>query len=192
SRSSGTNTRRGRPPVPDGRRSQPSCVIVIDESGPRYNWSNAMPSRKLATRAALLGLIAAACLGTGPRLAPIAGGPPRPPSDEQVASAQGTSDLLLATLFAALTQEFNETTADNVEQGKRSISLVFNDKNKDMRLVGTFGPLRENDRPRDDFERAALQRALTGQPYTAVERNDDQWVYRRSVPLTNFPVDSAL
>ena len=65
-----------------------------------------------------------------------AGGPPRPPSDGQVAFAQRTSDLLLATLFAALTQEFDETRPDNVEEGKRSISLVFNDRNEDMRLVG--------------------------------------------------------
>jgi hypothetical protein len=32
-------------------------------------------------------------------------------------------------LFAVLTQEFDETTVDNVEEGKRSIALVFNDRN---------------------------------------------------------------
>ena len=57
-------------------------------------------------------------------------------------SAQKTSDLMLNTLFAALTQEFAETTADNVELGQKSISLIFNDKNKDMRLVGMLNPLR--------------------------------------------------
>ena len=41
-----------------------------------------------------------------------------PPGAEDVAFAQRTSDLLLNTLFAALTQEFDETTADNVEEGK--------------------------------------------------------------------------
>src|SRR5262249_47799163 len=61
-----------------------------------------------------------------------------------------------------------------------------------MRLVGTFGPLRENDRPRDAFERAALERALTGQPSTTVQRDDDQWYYRRSIPLSNFRMECAL
>ena len=116
----------------------------------------------------------------------------RPPTDEQVAFASRTSDLLLNTLFAALTQEFNETVAANVEEGKRSISLVFNDANKDLRLVGTRGPLRENDRPRDDFERTALGLALTGQNHTAVERDDGGWFYRRSIALSNFRAECAL
>jgi hypothetical protein len=113
------------------------------------------------------------------------------PSSEQVAFAQRTSDLMLATLFAALTQEFDETTVDNVEEGKHSISLVFNDKNKDMRLVGTLDPLQASNRPRDSFERKAHLLALTGQPYTAVERVDDEWYYRRSVPLSNFRAECA-
>jgi hypothetical protein len=96
------------------------------------------------------------------------------------------------TLFAALTQEFNETTADNVEQGKQSISLIFNDQNKDMRLVGTYGPLRENDRPRDNFEFQANALALAGQAYTSVQKVDNQWYYRRSIPLSNFRAECAL
>ena len=152
-----------------------------------------MNPRRLVTRGPLVvGLIAVMGLGTGLTFTVVAGGGHRPPSDEQVAFAQRASDLLLATLFAALTQEFNETTPNNVEEGKRSISLVFNDRNKDMRLVGTFGPLRENDRPRDAFERAALKRALIGQPFTAVQRDDDQWYYRRSIPLSNFRMECAL
>jgi hypothetical protein len=114
------------------------------------------------------------------------------PSREQVAFAQRTSDLMLATLFAALTQEFDETTVDNVEEGKQSISLVFNDRNKDMRLVGTLDPIQANNRPRDLFERRAHLLASTGQAYTAVERVDDQWYYRRSVPLSNFRAECAL
>src|SRR5438067_722292 len=107
-----------------------------------------MHLRRLITRGILVvGLIAVAGLGAGLTLTAIADGA-LTPSDEQVAFAQRTSDLLLATLFAALTQEFNETTPNNVEEGKQSISLVFNDQNDDMRLVGTFGPLRQNDRPR--------------------------------------------
>ncbi|MFN6561487.1 MAG: hypothetical protein RMY28_017060 [Nostoc sp. ChiSLP01] len=113
------------------------------------------------------------------------------PPTQKIEFAQQTSDLMLATLFAALTQEFDETTPDNVEQGKRSISLIFNDKNKDMRLVGTFGPLRENDRLQDSFERQANNLALTGQTYTSVQRVDEQWYYRRSVPLSNFRAECA-
>jgi hypothetical protein len=158
-----------------------------------HNRSKSMYPRRLVTRGLLVvGLIAVTGLGTGLTLTAIADGTPRPPSAGQVAFAQRTSDLLLATLFAALTQEFDETTPNNVEEGKRSISLVFNDQNNDMRLVGTFDPLRENDRPRDAFERTALQRALIGQPSTAVQLDDAQWYYRRSVPLSNFRMECAL
>lgn len=114
-----------------------------------------------------------------------------PPANERVEFAQRTSDLLLATLFAALTQEFDETTPANVEEGKHSISLVFNDRNKDMRLVGTLMPLQSSNRPRDAFERTAHTLALAGQPHTAVERVDDQWYYRRSIPLSNFRAECA-
>jgi len=61
-----------------------------------------------------------------------------PPNSQQVAFAQRTSNLMLATLFGALLQEFAETTPDNVEEGKKSISLIFNDANEAMRLVGCF------------------------------------------------------
>ena len=129
---------------------------------------------------------------TGFGLTAIADDDDDPPSSEQIAFAQRTSDLLLATLFAALTQEFDETTEDNVEEGKQSISLVFNDRNKDMRLVGTLHPLQANNRPRDAFERKALGRALMGQAYTDVQRVDDAWYYRRSIPLSNFRKECAL
>jgi len=68
-----------------------------------------------------------------------------PPTPEQVQFAQKTSDLMLATLFAALLQEFAETTPANVEEGKTSISLIFNDRNEDVRLVGVLHPLRSNE-----------------------------------------------
>jgi hypothetical protein len=125
-------------------------------------------------------------------LAAVARGSNNPPSNENVQFARETSDLMLNELFAALTQEFNETTPNNVEQGKQAISLIFNDKNKDMRLVGTLAPLEENDRPRDSFERQANMLALAGQPYISVERVDDQWYYRRSIPLSNFRSECAL
>ncbi|MCC5638493.1 hypothetical protein LC593_22185 [Nostoc sp. CHAB 5844] len=116
-----------------------------------------------------------------------------PPTNTQIEFAQETSDLMLNTLFAALTQEFNETTPENVEQGKHSISLIFNDQNKDMRLVGTLSPLRESDRPRDSFERQANNLDLAGgQAYATVQKVEDKWYYRRSIPLSNFRAECAL
>ncbi len=122
----------------------------------------------------------------------IARGYDYPPPTGQVEFAEETSDLMLNTLFAALTQEFDETTVDNVEQGKHSISLIFNDQNKDMRLVGTVGPLQQNDRPYDNFERQANALALAGQAYTSVQRVDRKWYYRRSIPLSNFRAECSL
>jgi hypothetical protein len=109
------------------------------------------------------------------------------PSGTEIAFAQTVSDLMVNELVAALFQEFNETTADNVEHGKQAISLIFNDVNRDMRLIGTFGPLLggENDRPADRFETTALRRALGGETQTAVQKINDRWYYRRSVPLSN-------
>ena len=116
-----------------------------------------------------------------------------PPSDESIAFAQRTSDLLLATLFAALTQEFDETTPANVEEGKASISLVFSDTHSNFRLVGTFDPLRGNDRPEDKFERRALRLALDGgQALTEVVRDKGDWFYRRSIPLSVFRPECQL
>ncbi len=66
-----------------------------------------------------------------------------------------------------------------------------NDRNKDLRLVGTQEPLQSNNRPNDAFERKAHTLALTRQPYTAVQRVDDQWYYRRSVPLSNFRAECS-
>jgi len=110
-----------------------------------------------------------------------------PPSSGQIAFAQQVSDLMLNELVAALFQEFNETTPQNVEQGKQAISLIFNNLNRNMRLVGTFAPLLggANDRPSDGFESQALALALTGQAYTAVQKVNDTWLYRRSFPLSN-------
>jgi len=109
-----------------------------------------------------------------------------PPSPQQVQFAQRSSDLMLATLIAALLQEFAETTPANVEEGKHSISLIFNDRNEDMRLVGMLQPLRENDLPQDPFETNALERAMRGENFTAVEKAEGKWAYRRSVALSNF------
>ena len=110
------------------------------------------------------------------------------PSSEQVAFATEVSDLLLNELLAALITEFDETTPANVEHGKQAISLIFNDLNRNMRLIGPFAPLLggRNNRPTGSFERAALGLALTGQPHTAVQEDQNgTWFYRRSVPLSN-------
>jgi hypothetical protein len=111
----------------------------------------------------------------------------KPPSSGQVVFAQQVSDLMLNELVAALFKEFDETTAANVAHGKQAISLIFNDHNRDMRLVGAFGPLLggSNDHPADKFEKTALKRALGGDPITSVETINDRWYYRRSVPLSN-------
>src|SRR5215204_5233487 len=108
------------------------------------------------------------------------------PSQAQIEFAQRSSDLMLQTIVAALLQEFAETTPANVEEGKHSISLIFHDRNETMRLVGEQEPIRDNDVPQDPFEVIALERAMQGQAYTAVEKVEGQWAYRRSVPLSNF------
>jgi hypothetical protein len=111
----------------------------------------------------------------------------RPPSTTEIAFAQQVSDLMLNELLAALFKEFDETTPQNVEHGKQAISLIFNDLNRDMRLVGTLRPLlgKDNDRPSDAFESTALRLALSGQAYNAVQQVNDTWYYRRSIPLSN-------
>jgi hypothetical protein len=109
-----------------------------------------------------------------------------PPTAAETAFAQGTSDLMVNTVVAALVQEIGETTPANAAQGSQSISLVFNDRNHDMRLVGRLQPLKQNDYPEDSFEHTALNKAMIGVAYTAVERVNGGWYYRRSVPLSNF------
>jgi hypothetical protein len=109
------------------------------------------------------------------------------PSNDDVAFAQRTSDLMLNELLAALFKEFDETTPENVEEGKQAISLIFNDLNRDMRLIGLFPPLLGgfNDIPSDLFEQRSLALALKGQANTSVERVGNRWYYRRSVALSN-------
>ena len=110
----------------------------------------------------------------------------RPPSSAEIDFAVQTADLLQATLFGALLQEFAETTPANVEQGKRSIGLVFSDEHTNFRLVGTQEPLADNDVPSDAFETNALAAADVGQGTSGVERVRGKWYYRRSIPLSNF------
>jgi len=116
----------------------------------------------------------------------------RPPTQGEIQFATETADLFQATSLAAIVQEISETTPQNVAQGELSISLVFNDRNRDMRLVGTLQPFGSNDLPADRFEREALALAMTGQGDTSVEKVDDRWFYRRSVPLSNFVPQCAM
>ena len=88
-----------------------------------------------------------------------------PPSPEDIAFARRTSDLLHNEVFAALLQEFSETTPENIEEGKQAISLIFNNANRDIRLVGLYSPLLGgfNNLPSDSFERRSMALALQGQ-----------------------------
>jgi hypothetical protein len=135
----------------------------------------------------LFGVVIACCLAAAGLAAVAYADDDQRPSPSKIAFAQQVSDLMVNELVAALFQEFDETTPENVEHGKQAISLIFNDLNRDMRLVGTFSPLLggSNDRPADGFETTALRRALTGQPHVAVQQVNDTWFYRRSVPLSN-------
>ena len=115
-----------------------------------------------------------------------------PPSQPQIQFAEETSELMLKTIVAALLQEFAETTPANVEQGKKSISLIFNDRNEDMRLVGEQSPLQANNVPQDPFEKAALTRAMNGLDTTGVDKVQGKWYYRRAVALSNFDPACAM
>jgi hypothetical protein len=110
-----------------------------------------------------------------------------PPTDQQKEFAVQTADLLQKEVFAALLQEFGETTPENVEQGKQAISLIFHDANRDIRLIGNFQPLLggNNNLPSDPFEQESLALALQGQPNTTLERHGSRWYYRRSIALSN-------
>jgi hypothetical protein len=110
-----------------------------------------------------------------------------PPTAQEKEFAEQTADLLQNEVFAALLQEFGETTPENVEQGKRAVSIIFHDANRDIRLIGNFQPLLggNNNLPSDTFEQQSLARALQGLPNQTVERHGNRWYYRRSIALSN-------
>ncbi|HEX8685524.1 MAG TPA: hypothetical protein VF654_03455 [Pyrinomonadaceae bacterium] len=118
-----------------------------------------------------------------------------PPTDQQKEVAEQTADLLQKEVFAALLQEFGETTPENVEQGKQAVSLIFHDANRDIRLIGNAAPLLggNNNIPSDPFEQESLALALQGKGNFTVERHGNRWYYRRSVALSNsFHTSCAL
>jgi hypothetical protein len=110
-----------------------------------------------------------------------------PPTDQEKEVAVQTANLLQKEVFAALLQEFGETTPENVEQGKQAVSLIFHDANRDIRLIGNSAPLLggNNNIPSDQFEQESLALALQGKPNQTVERPGNRWYYRRSVALSN-------
>jgi hypothetical protein len=110
-----------------------------------------------------------------------------PPTEAQKESAVKTADLLQAEVFAALLQEFGETTPENVEQGKVAVSLIFHDANRDIRLIGNANPLLggNNTVPSDEFEQQSLAKAMQGEGNFTVERHGNRWYYRRSIALSN-------
>lgn len=114
------------------------------------------------------------------------------PSAAKIEFAREASDLMTNTVVAALLQEVNETTPENVAQGSLSIGLVFNDRNQDMRLVGRLQPLSHNDYPSDEWERDALNAAMNGVAVAEVDRDNGRWYFRRSVPLSNFQPQCAM
>lgn len=140
-----------------------------------------MRDTRIKRAVALVILIAAA------GLVAFAGVNNDPPTEQEKETAVQTADLLQNEVFAALLQEFGETTPENVEQGKQAVSLIFHDANRDMRLIGAFGPLLggNNNIPSDDFEQQSLAKALQGDGNTTVERHGNRWYYRRSIALSN-------
>jgi hypothetical protein len=105
-----------------------------------------------------------------------------------VVYASETTDILQARLFAALGQEFAVTTVATAPKASDAISIIFNDENHDMRLVGTVGPLRTNDYPKDNFERTAVAKAVDQQQIAvseAVTGGPGNWYYRRAIPVSN-------
>ena len=113
------------------------------------------------------------------------------PSQAKIDFAKGTAQLLQNEIIAALLTEFNETTTANAAQGKIAISLIFDNANHAIRLIGELAPIDPANVPRDSFERTALNNAvnLNGTPFEAVEQSQDgnnDWFYRRSIPLSNF------
>ncbi|MDX1409151.1 MAG: DUF3365 domain-containing protein [Saprospiraceae bacterium] len=115
-----------------------------------------------------------------------------PPTAEEKAFAVNVADTLQERIFALLLNEFANTSAENFAAGEVAISLVFNDDNRNFRLVGTLEPLRSNDVPQDDFEVDALAEAMLGKSTEGVYKVNDRYYFRRSVPLNNFDPSCAI
>ena len=127
--------------------------------------------------------IAVTVIAAGLGLARFARAADKPPDPT---FAQQVMGLMTNEIVAALFQEFHETDNSTAKAGKQAISTIFNDLNRDMRLVGTIHPLLggDNDLPSDTFETNALNDALiNNQVDTAEEKIGDTWYWRLSIPL---------
>jgi hypothetical protein len=109
---------------------------------------------------------------------------PAPPSLAAIAFASDVADAMIDRLVALLFREFAVTTAENAHIGSAAISLIFNDRNDDMRLVGTVEPLSANNNPGDAFEIEALEQAMLGNNFSRVERVRGQWYSRKSIAIS--------
>ena len=144
---------------PQGIRRIGICCMAAAHTSRRYRYKERFAM--LRKHPVLFGVVITACLAAC-GLAVIAHAhDDETPSTRQIAFAQDVSDLLVNEVVAALFKEFDETTPQNVEHGKQAISLIFNDVNRDIRLIGAFGPLLggANDRPGDRFETHRAQTA---------------------------------
>jgi hypothetical protein len=108
---------------------------------------------------------------------------PAPPP-AAIAFASDVADAMIDRLVALLFREFAVTTADNAHIGSAAISLIFNDRNDDMRLVGTVEPLSANNNPGDAFETEALAQAMLGNNFSRVEKVRGQWYSRKSIAIS--------
>ena len=109
---------------------------------------------------------------------------PAPPPAAAAAFANDVADAMIDRLVALLFREFEVTTPANAHIGSAAISLIFNDRNDDMRLVGTVDPLSANNNPGDAFETTALQQAMLGNNFARVERVRGQWYSRKSIAIS--------
>jgi hypothetical protein len=103
------------------------------------------------------------------------------PADEAFAS--DVADAMVDRIVALLFREFAVTTPDNAAVGTAAISNIFHNDNPLMRLVGDVGPLQNSNRPKDDFERDALQAAKLGNNYSRTERVNGKWYVRKSIAV---------
>lgn len=106
-----------------------------------------------------------------------------PPSPADEAFANDVADAMVDRIVALLFREFEVTTPENAAVGSEAISNVFHDGNPTMRLVGDVDPLQHNNRPKDDFERDALDAAKQGLNFARTERVKGKWYVRKSIAV---------
>ena len=114
------------------------------------------------------------------------------PSQAEIDFADEANLILTNGMLAGLVDIFVNTTPANNERGQDAIRTIFDNRNLNLRLVSNGinnpqlgGP---NNLPRDAFEAAALESALSGQGGLATlvsEEEEEAFSFRRSLPLNN-------